>query len=102
MAMAVLPAASRVEFDLFARQIGARQIELAAERDFKDRFPECEVGAMPPFGNLYGMQVYVSDRLAEEDDLAFTAGSHSEIIRLKYADFDRLVEPRKVSVSPAR
>lgn len=101
MAMAVVPAASRVDFDLLARQIGARHVELAAERDFKDRFPGCEVGAMPPFGNLYEMPVYVSDRLAEEDDLAFTAGSHSEIIRLKYGDFERLVRPKKVSVSPA-
>jgi len=101
MAMVVLPAASRVAFDLLTKQIGGGQVELAVEQEFKDRFPGCELGAMPPFGNLYGMDVFVSESLAEEEDLAFSAGSHSELIRLKYEDFERLVKPKKVSISPA-
>jgi Ala-tRNA(Pro) deacylase len=101
MAMVVLPAASRVAFDLLAKQIGGKQVELAAEQEFQDRFPGCELGAMPPFGNLYGMEVFVSENLAAEDDLAFSAGSHSELIRLKYADFERLVKPKKVGISPS-
>ena len=101
MAMVVLPAASRVAFDLLTRQIGGGQVELAVEQEFQDRFPGCELGAMPPFGNLYGMDVFVSESLAEEEDLAFSAGSHSELIRLKYEDFERLVKPKKVSISPA-
>jgi Ala-tRNA(Pro) deacylase len=102
MAMVVLPAASRIAFDLLTKQIGGRQVELAVEQEFQDRFPGCELGAMPPFGNLYGMDVFVSESLAEEEDLAFSAGSHSELIRLKYEDFERLVKPKKVSISPAR
>ena len=99
MAMVVLPAASRVAFDLLAKQIGSQHIELAAEQEFRDRFPGCELGAMPPFGSLYGMQVFVSDSLAEEEELAFSAGSHSEIIKLKYKDFERLAKPKRVNIS---
>lgn len=102
MAMVVLAAASRVAFDLLAKQIGCQHVELAAEQEFQDRFPGCELGAMPPFGPLYGMQVFVSESLAEEEELAFSAGSHSEIIKLKYEDFERLAKPRRVNVSALR
>jgi len=94
MAMAVLPASLRVDLDHLQEIIGARRIELADERSFRDKFPECEVGAMPPFGNLYGMDVYVADSLAEDDEIAFNAGSHTELIRMAYADFERLVKPK--------
>jgi Ala-tRNA(Pro) deacylase len=63
------------------------------EADFKDRFPECEVGAMPPFGNLYGMDVYAADSLADAH-IAFNAGSHRELMRMDWGDFERLVHPR--------
>lgn len=96
MAMVVLPANSRVDFDILKRQIGAQHVELAAEREFRDNFPECELGAMPPFGNLYGMQLFVSESLAQEEELAFSAGSHNELIRLKYKDFERLTKPTMV------
>jgi Ala-tRNA(Pro) deacylase len=66
---------------------------LAAEDDFKDLFPSCEVGAMPPFGNLYDMQLFADASLAEDEEIAFEAGSHSELIRLPYADYVRLAEP---------
>lgn len=94
MAMAVLPASLRVDLDHLQEIVGARRIELADERSFRDKFPECEVGAMPPFGNLYGMDVYVADSLAEDDEIAFNAGSHTELIRMAYADFERLVKPK--------
>ena len=93
MAMAVLPASYKVNLNFLRDAIGAGKVELANEYDFKDMFPECECGAMPPFGNLYGMDVYVSDTLTEDEEIAFNAGSHTELIRLAYKDFERLVKP---------
>ncbi|MGH8513426.1 MAG: aminoacyl-tRNA deacylase, partial [Gammaproteobacteria bacterium] len=72
---------------------GASSVELASEKDFQDKFPGCELGAMPPFGNLYAMDVYVSRRLTEDRYIAFSAGSHTELIKLAYADYERLVRP---------
>jgi len=99
MAMAVLPASLRVDFDLLKKAAGAREVDLANEQDFRDMFPECEVGAMPPFGNLYGMNVFVADGLAQDEEIVFNAGSHTELIRLAYEDFARLVQPRVVKFS---
>ena len=94
MAMAVLPASQRVNFDLLKKITGASKIDLASEQEFKDLFPECDVGAMPPFGNLYGMEVFVDESLLEDEEIAFNAGSHTELIRLAYKDFERLVKPK--------
>ena len=99
MAMAVLPASYQVDFDLLKEAAGAKSLELASEKEFRDMFPDCETGAMPPFGNLYGMPVYAAARLAEDEEIAFNAGSHSELIRLPYKDFERLVEPKVVKFS---
>lgn len=99
MAMTVLPASDRVDLDRLKEAAGARQIELLVEKDFKDRFPDCEVGAMPPFGNLYEMDVFVSESLAEDEEIAFNAGSHTELIRMAYKDFERLVRPRVLQFS---
>ena len=99
MAMAVLPASQKVDFDLLKRMARAARAELATEQEFKDAFPGCELGAMPPFGNLYGMEVYVADGLAEDDEIAFNAGSHTELIRLKYLDFEQLVKPKVVELA---
>jgi Ala-tRNA(Pro) deacylase len=93
MAMAVLPASLRVSFDQLRAAIGAQTVVLSNERDFVERFPGCEVGAMPPFGNLYGMEVYVADSLARQDEIAFNAGTHTEVIRMAWADYERLVQP---------
>ncbi len=93
MAMAVLPAPEHVDLELLRAEAGAREARLATEEEFKDLFPECEAGAMPPFGNLYGMEVYVAPRLTENKEIAFNAGSHYELIKLAYEDFDRLVLP---------
>jgi Ala-tRNA(Pro) deacylase len=102
MAMAVLPATFKVDMDLLRDASGASKVELASEREFKDLFPDCELGAMPPFGNLYGFDVYVAKTLAEGDEIAFNAGSHTELIKLPYADFQRLVEPKVVRISLRR
>jgi len=99
MAMAVLPASYRIEFGLLKEAAGAGKVELAGEQEFKDMFPECDVGAMPPFGNLYGMDVFVAESLAEDEEIAFNAGSHTELIRLSYRDFEDLVNPKVVRFS---
>jgi len=99
MAMAVLPATYKVDFDLLKEVSGASKVELASEQEFKDMFPECEIGAMPPFGNLYGMEVFVAETLAEDQEIAFNAGSHTELIRLAYKDFEKLVKPKVVKFS---
>ena len=99
MAMAVLPASYKVDLDRLKEAAGASTAKLASEQEFKDLFPGCEIGAMPPFGNLYGMEVVVAASLAEDEDIAFNAGSHSELIRLSYQDFEGLVEPKVVEFS---
>jgi Ala-tRNA(Pro) deacylase len=94
MAMAVVPGSQKVDLDLLRDAVGAQRVTLAKENTFKDRFPECDLGAMPPFGNLYGMPVYVADSLTEDEEIAFNAGSHTQLVKLSYRDFERLVEPR--------
>lgn len=94
MAMAVLPANRKVVVQDVRDVTGCTDVKFASEAEFKNRFPDCEVGAMPPFGNLYGMDVYVSEELARNQEIAFNAGSHVEVIRIAYADFARLVQPK--------
>jgi Ala-tRNA(Pro) deacylase len=93
MAMAVVPASHRVDFDALRDAAAANSAELASEAEFKDLFPACDVGAMPPFGNLWEMDVFVAEALTEDIEIAFSAGSHAEVVKLSYADFERLVEP---------
>jgi Ala-tRNA(Pro) deacylase len=99
MAMAVLPASYKVDFDLLAEVAKSSKAELSSEQEFKDLFPECDVGAMPPFGNLYGMEVFVAESLAEDEEIAFNAGSHTELIKMSYKDFESLVNPKVVKFS---
>ncbi len=99
MAMAVLPATRRLDLDRLKEAAGVRDLSLATEREFRDMFPDCEPGAMPPFGNLYGMAVFVDRALAEDEHIAFNAGSHEELIQVAYRDFERLVEPRLASIA---
>jgi Ala-tRNA(Pro) deacylase len=94
MAMAVLPASYKVSFELLKNAAGAGKVELASEHEFRDMFLELEVGAMPPFGNLYGMEVFVDASLSQDEEVAFNAGSHTELIKLGYRDFERLVKPK--------
>jgi Ala-tRNA(Pro) deacylase len=102
MAMAILPAAFAVDFDLLARAAGVAKAGLASEEEFRGAFPECELGAMPPFGNLYEMEVYADKRLKEDEHIAFNAGSHMELVKLSYADFERLVKPKTAEFAVRR
>ncbi len=98
-AMTVLPASHRVDLDHLKQGVKADKVEVASEAEFKSLFPDCEVGAMPPFGNLYDMPVYVADKLAEDEEIAFNSGSHTELVRLSYKDFAKLVSPRVVHLT---
>jgi Ala-tRNA(Pro) deacylase len=98
LAMVVLPANDHINFADLKAATGISDIDLASESEFKSRFPECEVGAMPPFGNLYGMSVYVSNHLSGIDQIIFNAGSHSELVQMAYGDFERLVKPKVIAV----
>jgi len=98
-AMAVLPASMHVSLARLKQAVGAGDAELASESEFEELFPDCELGAMPPFGNLYDMGVYVDKELTEDDEIAFNAGSHSELVQLAYRDFDKLVHPKVVALS---
>ena len=93
LALAVLPASHQVDLDRLRAGAQANSVRLASEFEFKDRFPGCETGAMPPFGNLYDMPVYVDETLTRDKVIAFNAGTHHELIRLSYDDFARLVKP---------
>lgn len=103
LAMAVLPAPYQLDLEKLRHLTGVGQVELASEREFKQHFRDCETGAMLPFGNLYGIPVYVEENLTLDHEIAFNAGSHYELIRMAYADFDRLVKPEvmEFAASPA-
>jgi Ala-tRNA(Pro) deacylase len=94
MALVALPATQMVRINHLKAETGADRVELASEEEFKGHFPDCEVGAMPPFGSLYGMDTFVEHSLAEDEHIAFNAGTHTELIRMAWADFERLVRPR--------
>ncbi len=97
LAMVVTSAAEQVRLEQLKNVLGAKQVELAEEREFRDAFPDCETGAMPPFGNLYDMPVFVTQALREDEEIAFNAGSHSELIKLSYSEYERLVQPTPLS-----
>ena len=91
--MLVLPAPYRMNVDLVRDLVGAKTVRLAKEEEFADLFPDCATGAMPPFGNLYGVPVYVDRSMAEEPDMVFRIGTHRETMKIAYADFARLAQP---------
>jgi Ala-tRNA(Pro) deacylase len=97
--MVVVPASRNIQVNRLANAVGASQARLAEEKEFESLFPDCEVGAIPPFGNLYGMDVYVDQSLAEDERIVFRAGTHMDTMRMKYADFARLVDPIVVDVA---
>jgi Ala-tRNA(Pro) deacylase len=93
MAMVLLHASRHLDFDLLRELCGKHDVALAEEQEFSGLFPECEIGAMPPFGNLYGMEVYADDELEESVDIVFNAGVHTELLRLSWFDYRKLVTP---------
>jgi Ala-tRNA(Pro) deacylase len=90
--LAVLPAAHHASLEKLGALLG-KPVRLATEQEFGSLFPDCELGAMPPFGELYGLPVYVDESLAADEEIVFNAGTHHDAIRMRYADFARLVKP---------
>ena len=93
MVMLALPAPDQVDPEKVGEVLGVGEVRLAEEEEFEDAFPDCEVGAMPPFGNLYDLPVYVEEALAEDETIFFRAGTHTDTMSVKYADFEQLVKP---------
>ncbi len=102
LAMAVVSASQHVDLALLRDATFAKAVDLATENEFKERFPDCEVGAMPPFGNLYGMPVFADESLARDREIAFNAGSHRELLRIAWEDFEKLVQPRLMQIASVR
>ena len=96
LAMALLPASLYIDLSQLRSATRANNVALASEGEFRERFPDCETGAMPPFGNLYDMPVFADESLTRDKEIAFNAGSHRELVRLAWEDFVRLVEPKIV------
>jgi Ala-tRNA(Pro) deacylase len=103
LAMAVVPASCQVDLPLLRKVLNAKSVDLATELEFKDRFSDCDTGAMPPFGILYDMTVFADEALSKDKEIAFNAGSHRELVRMPWADFERLVQPRimRLAIRPA-
>ncbi len=93
MVMIVVPANRRIILGELKELLATDHVRLASETEFRDRFPDCEIGAMPPFGKLYGLQVFISAELMDEEEIAFNAGSHTEVIKMSYDDYVLLVNP---------
>ena len=102
LAMAVVPASRHVDLPMLKRAAVAKAVELASEQEFKDKFPDCEVGAMPPFGNLYGMAVYADESLTSIKEITFNASTHRDLMRMDWADLARLVQPKIVQITKAK
>lgn len=102
LAMAIVPASAHVGLTLLKSAVGAKTVDLVAETDFNNSFPDCETGAMPPFGNLYDIPVFADESLSRDPEIAFNAGTHRELMRLPWTDFERLVRPRVVRIAVGR
>ena len=91
--LAVLPATRMLDLDAFAQTVGAQSVELADEEHFAGLYPDCEPGAMPPFGHLYEQTTFVDESLREDEYIAFHAGDHQTAIKLPYSVYEELEEP---------
>ena len=98
LTMVVVPGSKHVDLRALKTALGANEVSLAHEHQFAHVFPDCEVGAMPPFGNLYNLPVYVDETLSQDREIAFNAGSHRELLRMAYSDYHNLVRPRVLNV----
>ena len=102
LVMGVIRGNDKIDLRTVEDSLGVHRVRLATEAEFISRFPECEIGAMPPFGNLFGVKVYVDPALAKDDYIYFNAGNHVQTVRLKYKDFARLVQPTVVRLAGER
>jgi Ala-tRNA(Pro) deacylase len=100
--MGVIPGSQKIHLNTAKASLGATALRLATEDEFISRFPECEIGAMPPFGNLYGLPVVVDPALEKDEYIYFNAGNHVQTVRLKYKDFAQLVKPRIARLTEER
>jgi Ala-tRNA(Pro) deacylase len=96
--MAVVPANYQIDMEQISALYG-KKLELSSEEEFCRLFPGCETGGMPPFGNLFGVPVYVSETLARSEEIAFNAGNHRELMQMSFTDFNRLVKPKIATFS---
>lgn len=92
--LAVLPSTHNIDMKKAKEAVGAGQVQLAAEHEFGDLFPDCEIGAVPPFGSQYGVKTLVDEPLTHDEEIVFEGNTHQEAIRMKYRDFERLEEPQ--------
>ena len=99
LAMAVIPATRSLDLNALRSQTGARHVRLADESEFVNLFTDCQLGTAPPFGNLFGMRTLVDLKLALQDSIAFNAGTHTEVIRMRYGDYSSLVRPLVLHIS---
>ncbi|HNW27925.1 MAG TPA: YbaK/EbsC family protein [Spirochaetota bacterium] len=95
--MVVMTANQKVNLSLLKALYETQDVVLASETEFVGKFDDCEMGAEPPFGNLYGIDEVISDDLTRDEDIFFNAGTHTELIKMKYKDFERLVHPRIIN-----
>lgn len=102
LAMAIVSASQHVDLEILKAATKAKTVRLAVEDEFKNRFPDCEIGAMPPFGNLYGMSVFVDEALSRDKEIVFNAGSHRELVRLAWQDFEKLVQPKLMKLAEVK
>jgi Ala-tRNA(Pro) deacylase len=102
LVMGVITGNQKIGLNTVKASLGAREVRLATEDEFTARFPECEIGAMPPFGNLFGLSVYADPALEKDEYIYFNAGNHAQTVRLKYEDFARLAQPRVVRLTDGR
>lgn len=96
LCMAVLPASEYIDLDNLRQEFGTNAIELADEDDIRMAFPDCDIGAMPPFGALYGMEVYVSPELRSDEEIIFNAGRHGDAVQMRYQDYEQLARPSRL------
>jgi Ala-tRNA(Pro) deacylase len=96
--MIVLPSNYLINLDVIANALDVKDAQLASEKELQSLFPDCEVGAMPVFGNLYGLSVYIDNTLFEAEELIFEAGNHHEVIKIAYRDFEMLVRPEAIDL----
>lgn len=96
--MVVLPSTHDVDLDSVRDALNSDNVELATEDEFEAMFPDCELGAMPPFGNFYDMDTLVAECLTDDEEIAFNAGSHRELVKMNYSDFEELLNPQIMPV----
>jgi Ala-tRNA(Pro) deacylase len=102
LAMAVIPGSRMISLNVARASLGAKELRLATEHEFVSRFPECEIGAMPPFGNLFDLPVYVDPALEKDEMIFFNAGNHQQTVRMRYRDFEWIVKPQVVRLVEER